>query len=443
MKRVTPWEITCPPEALNGCFALVDCNNFYASCERVFNPGLQGRPVVVLSNNDGCIVARSGEAKALGIGMGKPFFQCRDVIEKHSVHVFSSNYALYGSMSERVMTTLARFAPEMEVYSIDEAFLNLSGCDRLGEYNDLTKYAHAIRATVMQWTGIPVSIGIARTKTLAKVANRLAKKSDRAKGVFNLVDSPYMDQVLEQVNIFDVWGIGRQNGKKLKEKGVLNAKQLRDVDDRLIRKQMGVVGLRLVYELRGISCLSLETCPPPRKGIMSSRSFGRKIESLEELKEAVTAYVTNAAARLREQNLAAQLLTVFLTTNPYSKGDRQYSNSIVIRLPAATNNTAELIHHAMQGVERIFKKGFRYKKAGVMLDEIIPADQIQGTLFDHSDVERDKKLMETVDGLNTVMGSGTLKYAVQGSTQPWSGRCKNRSPRYTTSWKELVEVTAN
>ncbi len=443
MRRTTPQEITCPPEALNGCFALVDCNNFYASCERVFNPRLQGRPIVVLSNNDGCIVARSNEAKALGIGMGKPFFQCRDVIGKHRVHVFSSNYALYGSMSERVMATLAQFTPEMEIYSFDESFLYLSGCDHLSEYNDLTEYARTIRTTVMRWTGIPVSIGVARTKTLAKIANRLAKKSAGAKGVFNLIDSPYIDQVLEQVRVFDIWGIGKQNGKKLREKGVLNAKQLRDIDDNLIRKQMGVVGLRLVYELRGISCLSLETRPPPRKGIISSRSFGRKIESLEELKEAVTAYVTNAAAKLREQNLAARLLTVFLTTNPYSKSDGQYSNSIVVRLPAATNNTAELIHRAMRGVERIYKKSFRYKKAGVMLDELIPADQIQGTLFDYSNVERDKKLMETFDEVNTTMGSGTLKYATQGSTQPWSGRCKNRSPRYTTSWKELVNVAAN
>lgn len=439
----TTTAITLPPDARNRCFALVDCNNFYASCERVFDPKLKKQPVVVLSNNDGCIVARSGEAKALGIGMGKPFFQCRDIIEKHGVHVFSSNYTLYGNMSERVMNTLAQFTPEMEIYSIDEAFLNLSGCDHLGKHGGLTEYAHNVRATVMQWTGIPVSIGIARTKTLVKVANRLAKKSARAKGVFNLVDSPYMDKALERVCIADVWGIGRQSAKKLREKGVTNARQLRDIDDRLIRKQMGIVGLRLVYELRGISCLSLETCPPPRMGIMSSRSFGRKIESLEELKEAVTAYVTKAAIKLRKQNLAAQVLTVFLTTNPYSKDDRQYSNSVVFHLPAAINNTVELIHYAAQGVERIFKEGFRYKKAGVMLDELIPAGQIQTNLFDRGNARRNKKLMETIDLVNDIMGSGTLKYAAQGSTQPWSGKCKNRSPRYTTSWKELPTARAD
>lgn len=435
--------ITLPSEARNRCFALVDCNNFYASCERVFDPRLKGKSIVVLSNNDGCIVARSSEAKALGIGMGKPFFQCRDIIEKHGVHVFSSNYTMYGNMSERVMNTLAQFTPEMEIYSIDEAFLNLSGCDHLGKHGDLTEYARNICATVKQWTGIPVSIGIGRTKTLAKVANRIAKKSTHAKGVFNLIDSPYMDKVLERVGMADVWGIGRQSVKKLKDKGVTNAQQLRDINDRLIRKQMGIVGLRLVYELRGVSCLSLETCPPPRKGIISSRSFGRKIESLEELKEAVAAYVTKAAIKLRKQNLAAQILTVFLTTNPYSKNDKQYSKSIVFHLPTAINNTVELIHYAMQGVEQIFKEGYRYKKAGVMLAELIPACQIQTTLFDLSNNKRKNKLTETIDMINDTMGSGTLKYAVQGMTQPWSGKSENRSPRYTTSWKELLTARAD
>ena len=435
--------ITYPPEALNGFFALADCNNFFASCERVFNPKLNGRPVVVLSNNDGCIVARSGEAKALGITMGKPLFQCSDIINKYHVHVFSSNYTLYGNMSERVMNTLAQFTPEMEIYSIDEAFLNLSGCKHLIKHGGLTEYANHIRTTVMRWTGIPISIGIARTKTLAKIANRLAKKSTRAKGVLNLIDSPYLTQALERVAVADVWGLGWRSAKKLGKKGITNARQLRDIDDQYIRKQMGVVGLRLVYELRGISCLPLETCPPPRQGIISSRSFGRKVESIEELKEAVASYVTKAAVKLRQQNLAAQVLTVFLTTNPYSKNDKQYNNSVLFHLPTAINNTAELIHYAVRGVERIFKKGFRYKKAGVMLDELIPADQIQATLFDQSNTKRDKKLMETIDLVNDIMGSGTLKYAAQGSTQPWYGKCKNRSPRYTTNWKELLTVNAD
>ncbi|MFH1372965.1 MAG: Y-family DNA polymerase [bacterium] len=443
MKPTASREIIYSSGALNGCIALADCNNFYASCERVFNPGLHGRPVVVLSNNDGCIVARSGEAKVLGIGMGQPFFKCRDIIEKHNVHVFSSNYALYGNMSGRVMTTLAQFTPEMEIYSIDEAFLDLNGCDRLHGHDNLTEYARTIRATVIRWTGIPVSIGIARTKTLAKIANRLAKRSVKANGVLDLVDSPYMTRVLEKVHVGDVWGIGRRSTKWLVGRGIDNARQLRDIDDRVIRKRMGVVGLRLVYELRGISCLSLETCPPPRKGIISSRSFGRQIESLEELQEAVAAYITNAATKLRKQNLAARLLTVFLTTNPYSKSDGQYNNSIAIHLPRATNNTAELLHHAGRGMEKIFRQGFRYKKAGVMLDDLIPAGQVQATLFGDGDAGRNKKLMATVDSVNDRIGSGALRYAVQGSTQPWRGRCKNCSPRYTSSWEELVNVTAD
>ncbi len=443
MRSTTETAITLPTDARNRCFALVDCNNFYASCERAFDPRLENKPIVVLSNNDGCIVARSGEAKALGIGMGQPVFKCRDIIEKHGVLVFSSNYTLYGNMSERVMNTLSQFTPEMEIYSIDEAFLNLSGCDHLGKHGDLTEYARHICATVKQWTGIPVSIGIGRTKTLAKVANRIAKKSTRANGVFNLMNSPHMDKALEWVDISDVWGIGGRSTKKLKAYGINNALQLRDIDDQLIRRQMGIVGLRLVYELREISCLSLETCTPIRKGVTSSRSFGRKIESLDELKEAVAAYVTKAAIKLRKQNLAAQILTVFLTTNPYSKNDKQYSKSVVFHLPAAMNNTVELIHYAMQGVDKIFKEGYKYKKAGVMLAELIPAEQIQTTLFDLSNTKRKNKLTEAIDVINDIMGSGTLKYAIQGGTRPWNGKSENRSPRYTTSWKELPTAKAD
>ncbi|MBU8932906.1 MAG: Y-family DNA polymerase [candidate division Zixibacteria bacterium] len=440
MEKVAPQEITCSSRVLNDCIALVDCNNFYASCERVFNPKLQNKPIVVLSNNDGCIVARSNEAKALEIGMGQPFFKYRNVIEKHNVHVFSSNYALYGNMSGRVMATLAQFTPKMEIYSIDEAFLDLCGSDRFHGYNDLVEYAHTLRATVKQWTGIPVSIGIARTKTLAKIANRLAKKSTKVNGVLNLIDSPYMDQALEKVHVGDVWGIGRQSTKWLVGMNINNARQLRDIDDKVISKRMGVVGLRLVYELRGISCLLLETCSSPRKGIISSRSFGRRVESLDDLKESVAAFITNAAAKLRKQNLAARLLTVFLTTNPYSKNDKQYNNSIVIRLPGAINDTAQLLHHATRGTESIFRKGFRYKKAGVMLDNLIPADQAQATLFDDNNIKRNRKLMETIDSVNKKMGSGTLRYATQGSTQPWKGKCGNRSPCYTGNWDELVNV---
>ncbi len=267
-------------------FGLVDCNNFYVSCERVFNPALEGRPVIVLSNNDGCAVARSNEAKALGIKMGAPAFQLRDLIGKHQIQVFSSNYALYGDMSRRVMRSLSEFTPEIEIYSIDEAFLDLSGF----RHCDLTDYGHRIRSTVKQWTGIPVSIGIAETKTLAKIANRIAKKSQRAKSVLDLTHSPFQDRALEITDVADVWGIGRRYAHFLKQNGIHTALQLRDADDTFIKHKMGVTGTRLLQELRGVSCYALEQSPPRKKGITVSRSFKHAIQSLDELKEAIATY---------------------------------------------------------------------------------------------------------------------------------------------------------
>jgi DNA polymerase V len=409
----------------------------------VFNPKLQDKPIVVLSNNDGCIVARSNEAKKMGIGMGEPFFKFRQIIESNRVHVFSSNYTLYGDMSGRVMTTVSQFIPEAEIYSIDEAFLNMSGCDHLDGCNTLTDYARTIREAVKQWTGIPVSIGIARTKTLAKIANRLAKKSHKANGVLNLIDSPYMDQALQNVYVWDVWGVGKNHGRRLAEQGILTAKQLRDMSDARIRKQMGVLGVRLVYELRGISCIPLETVAPPRKGIISSRSFGHKVTSVSALREAVAAYVTEAACKLRSQQSAARLLTVFLMTNHFSKQDKQYSNRIIIHLPVATNDTGELIHYAMVGIKKIFRKGYWYQKAGVMLDELIPDDQVQMNLFDHTHARRRQKLLRTIDRVNSTIGTRTLKYATQGTSQPWKMKSELKSPRYTTSWEELPVAAAN
>ena len=427
-------------EAINSVYALVDCNNFYASCERVFNPKLKNAPIVVLSNNDGCIVARSNEVKAMGVGMGEPYFKFKETIESNNVHVFSSNYTLYGDMSRRVMSTLSHFAPEFEIYSIDEAFLNLRGCDRVDGFKNLTEYGRHIRETVLKWTGIPVSIGIARTKTLSKIANRLAKKSEKTGGVLDLVDSPYIDKALERVDVWDVWGIGRKHGRRLIDKGIVNAKQLRDIDDKVVRKQMGIVGLRLVYELRGISCQRLETVVPKRKGVVSSRSFGRKVTDKNELRESVSAHVANGAERLRKQNLAARLLTIFVLTNPFSKQDEQYSNSITIKLPHGSSNTSELMHYAMHGVEKIFREGYKYKKAGIMLDNLIPDDQVQATLFDQTDNGKFKKIMTMLDAVNDKLGANTLTYASQGTTRPWKMKCELRTPKYTTSWKQLVQV---
>jgi len=282
---------------MNPIFALADCNNFYASCERVFAPALEKEPIVVLSNNDGCVVARSNEAKTLGIPMGVPVFQVQNLIQAHQIRVYSSNYTLYGDMSRRVMETLCQFTPALEIYSIDEAFLDLTGC----RSQDLAGYGRTIRNTVKKWTGIPVSIGIARTKTLAKLANRLAKKSAKAAGVLDLTDSPYLPLALENTEIQDIWGVGPGFAKRLRQAGIQTALQLRDADDGWVRKHLGVVGLRTVYELRGISCYGLVLSPPGKKNIVVSKSFGRKSETLEELSEALAAYAARAAEKLRRR----------------------------------------------------------------------------------------------------------------------------------------------
>ncbi len=431
-----------PPEATQQCFALVDCNNFYASCERVFNPKLKGKPILVLSSNDACIIALSNEAKVFGIKVGAPLFENAHIVKKNKIITCSSNFSLYGDMSQRVMSILSGFAPELEVYSIDEAFLNLKGCDYLNNTNDITEYARTIGSTILKCTGLPVSIGIASTKALAKIANRHAKKSDKANGVFNLLDSPHINEALEKIEVVEIWGVGYRSARKLTARGIANARQLRDVDDKFIRRIMGISGLRLVYELRGISCLSLDSCPAPRKGIMSSQSFGRKVDNINDIKEAVTAFVSNTANKLRSQKSAARVLTVFLMTDYYNKFDPWHSESAVMKLPSATNHTAELVRCAMKGVEQIFKKGCRYKKAGVRLDELVPADQAQISLFAGKSFDHSQKLMDVIDFLNDRLGSGTLRYATQGTIHPWKAKSEMVSPRYTTSWEELVKVSA-
>jgi DNA polymerase V len=419
-------------------FALVDCNNFYVSCERVFRPSLNGKPVVVLSNNDGCVIARSEEAKALGIPMGLPFFHMREQFPNRSIEVYSSNYALYGDMSARVMAILKQFSPEVEVYSIDEAFLNLAGCG----HRDLTSYAQRIRHAVRQWTGIPIAIGIGATKTLAKLANHLSKRSREADGVVDLTVAAAQDEVLKSVLVKDVWGIGRSYTRLLQNHGIYTAQDLRDADDRWIRRQMGVVGVRIVWELRGISCLPLARHPPRKKSLMVSRSFGRPISTLAEMREAVAAYTTRAAEKLRRHQLTTGMMTVFLMTNPFKADAPQYTNDIKITLPVSTSDTAELIAYALVGIEQVFQAGYRYKKAGVRLTELVPEHQIQLNLFDARDRERAQKLMQTIDDINTQMGVGAIQYAVAGLQPRWQMRRSRMSPRYTTKWQELVVVRA-
>lgn len=419
-------------------FALVDANNFYVSCERVFDPKLEGKPVVVLSNNDGIVVARSNEAKALGIGMGVPEFQIRDLIRRHDVQVFSSNYVLYGDMSQRVMETLAQFTPNLEVYSIDEAFLSMSGFAS----RDLTEYGHTIRTKMKQWTGIPVSIGIAETKTLAKVAARVAKRSKDTASVFDLTAAADRESLLAALPVGDVWGIGPNWAQLLKRHGITTALALRDADVHWVRRTMGVVGERLVRELRGVSCLPLEDCPPSKQGITVSRSFGRPVTSLPEMREAVATYIARAAEKLRGEGLAVNVLTVFLTTNTF-KDEPQYSNAVTIKLPISTDSTSDLLRYALPGVERIFRDGYRYKKAGVMLTALVPASQVQGHLFDQQDRERSGRLMRVLDRLNDRIGARTLRYAAEGMTQCWKAKFERRSPAYTTNWQDLPVAKAS
>jgi len=425
---------------MKSIFALVDCNNFYVSCERVFDRRLAGRAVVVLSNNDGCVVARSNEAKQLGIGMGVPFFQVQNVIEKHGVLVFSSNYTLYGDMSQRVMATLSRFAPKLEIYSIDEAFLDMSTFAHL----DLTEYARQIRETVKKWTGIPVSIGIGHTKTLAKIANRLAKHSQKTQGVLNLTDSPWLDRALEQTDVANIWGVGSAYAQKLKNKGITNALQLRNADDGWVRRNLTVMGLRSVYELRGESCFPLEVNPPPQKGLAVSRSFGTRVEKLEDLQEAIALYATRAAEKLRRQKLAAHLMTVFVMTNLFeTKKEKRYFNSHTVEFPTATNDTTELLQSALQAARKIYQPGYRFKKAGVLLEGLIDQDKVQACLFDSTDRARSQRLMQTIDHINSSMPPDTLRWAASGLQRPWQTKSQKRSRRYTTNWNELPEVKSN
>jgi DNA polymerase V len=393
--------------------------------------------VIVLSNNDGCAVARSNEAKALGIKMGAPVFKIRDVIERHQVQVLSSNYALYGDLSQRVMATLAEFTPDVEVYSIDEAFLDLAGFT----HQDLTRYAQTMRTTVRQWTGIPISIGIAPTKTLAKIANRIAKKTPELDGVFVLPEANEQSTLLSQIPVSDIWGIGRQWAKRLTQQGIETALQLRDANEWQIKQQMGIVGMRMVLELRGVPCLPLELCPPPKQMRTVSRSFGRPVESLRDLKEAIATHTSTAAAKLRRDRLNASLLSVFVMTNRFKPDEPQYQNAIAVRLPVPTNSTPDLIRFAVRATERLYRPGYRYKKAGVSLMELAPASLVQRDLFEDPDQrERTERLMEVMDTLNQKYGTGTLRYAVSGLQPSWQIQSAWRSPRFTTRWDELLAV---
>ncbi len=406
--------------------ALVDANNFYVSCERVFNPRLEGKPVVVLSNNDACVVARSNEVKALGVKMGTPMFEMRSVIRQHNIQVFSSNYALYGDLSRRVMEVLGQFTPEVEVYSIDEAFLCLAG-------QSYETVSQNIQATVGQWTGIPVSVGVATTKTLAKIANHQAKQQG---GVCVLLEP---EPLLATLPVSEIWGIGRRLTQRLEAQGITTALHLQQADLAMIRQLLGIVGVRTVLELRGISCLPLELCPPPRKSYCVSRGFGRPVASLAELKEAIACYGSTAAAKLRRDRRVAQTIQVFITTSRFRPSEPQYANSETLVLPYPTNDTSTIVRAGLGATERLYRPGYSYHKAGVMLMDLSEGAICQGSLFiDEGRRERAGQLMDAIDRLNRQFGAGTVRWAAEGLQQGWRMRAEWRSPRFTTRWDELV-----
>lgn len=420
-----------PPRRL----ALVDCNNFYASCERVFQPAWGQRPVGVLSNNDGCLVARSNELKEAGVPMGAPYFKIRPQLDAMDAIVVSSNYALYGDLSARVMETLSQFAPEMEVYSIDEAWLDLTGIDT----TCLDAYARHIAATVKQHTGIPVSLGIAPTKVLAKIANRLCKKRKIPGQVFNLGSADCLDGVLASIEVGDVWGIGPRWAKTLNSIGIATARDLRDADAALMGKRYNVVMERLILELRGIPCLEFEDIQP-KKQIIASRSFGQRVVDLDPLLEAVSLHATRAGEKLRSQGSVCGAIQASIRTGRHNPNEPYYGNAALVQFPVSTADTRKLIGAAREAVRQIYRKGYRYQKAGVMLVDISPADQLQLGLFETGDSAQSQALMQCVDQLNRRYGRGAVFFASEGTRQSWAMKRERMTQAYTTKWSEVPVV---
>jgi len=418
-------------------FALVDCNNFYASCERVFNPSLNGRPVVVLSNNDGCVIARSNEAKALGIPMGAPAFEYAKLFDNHNVHVFSSNYALYGDMSSRVMNLLSEFTPEVEIYSIDEAFLKFVGF----ELYDLNEIGMKMKHRVTKGTGIPISIGFAPSKALAKVANRIAKKfPDRTNGVYVMGSEEKRIKALKWLPIEDVWGIGRRHAKRLKALNIHNAYQFTQLSDDWVRKHMTVVGLRLKHDLEGKPSLDLEA-PSNKKMIATTRSFNGMITDYGKIRERVSTYAVSCGEKLRRQQSHCNMLMVFVHTNGFRKDLPQYGRNIVVKTQYPTNSSIDLVRYAVAGLEAIFKEGYHYKKAGVIVMGLTPDSQKQYTLFTEENPKH-QPLMSVVDRLNKAYGNNKVKFGSQSLGRQWKMKQERLSPRYSTNIDEVIEIKA-
>ena len=413
--------------------ALIDCNSFYVSCERLFNPKIKNVPVVVLSNNDGCVISRSTEAKKIGIKMGEPYFKVKELVKKNNVQIFSSNYSLYGDLSRRVMKVLKGFSDKIEIYSIDEAFIDLSHI----KDENIEDYGKKIRERVLKWTGIPTSVGISCTKTLSKVANHVAKKNKT--GVIFLKDN--IDDVLKNFDISDIWGVGRQLSKLYIKNGINNAYKLKNISNSWVKKSTNVLGAKTVMELRGIPCINLETEETKRKSCCVSRSFGRKIESLNKLKESITTHCLNAAEKIRNDNQTTRSITVFIRTSPFDKNRKYYSNSLTIDLPVATNNSLELVKVAIDGLKKIYKYGYFYQKAGVILSKLSEAGEKNLNLLTPILENKSQTLMKAIDVTNAKYGRNVISVAQAGINNSWKMRREHSSKIDTASFDSLPKIS--
>jgi DNA polymerase V len=417
-------------------YALVDCNNFYVSCERVFQPRYEGLPVVVLSNNDGCAIARSEEAKAVGIEMAVPIHYTGELLKQHNVKLFSSNYTLYGDMSRRVYEVLSHFSALIEHYSIDESFLFLGDMP----FHSLERIAVTLRRRVRQWTGIPVSVGLAPTKTLAKLANRYAKKIHREVGVYSLDSKEKTEAVLKWCEIGDVWGIGPQYARKLRSMGIDTAYQFTLLQEEWVRKNMTVVGQRMFNELRGIPSIRFEEVAPPKKGICTSKSFGALITDKQDIKKAVANHAARCAEKLRRQQSCTSVVQVFLETNQFRKEDRQYHKQLTMQLPVATNSTNLLICYASQAIDMLYKTGYNFHKVGVYVTGIVPQTGVQSAIYSVENKTRNKAVMKALDGINGCMGRDKVRFAVQGYSEKWKLRMDHLSKCYTTRLDHVIRI---
>ena len=417
-------------------FSLVDCNNFYASCERVFNPKLDKKPIVILSNNDGCVISRSNEAKSLGIPMGAPAFKYDSVFKKNKIHVFSSNFPLYGDMSSRVMNILSSYTPNIEIYSIDEAFLELKGFEN---YN-LEEYGKEIRKKILKWTGIPVSIGFAPTKALAKVANRISKKFDKkTTGVYVINSKEKREKTLKWLKIEDVWGIGFKHATRLKSYKINKAYDFITLPDDWVRKQMSVVGLRLKKALEGKSVLSIEENRSPKKAIATTRSFEKNLTSFEDLKERISTFSICCSEKLRSQKSNCNSIYIFVKSNRHQKNKSQYRNGIVLTLPYASSSSITISKYALEGLKKIYKKGIEYKKAGVIVLGLIPNSKLQLNIFEKENPKH-QILMKTLDFITKKEGPNKIKLANQDLKKVWKMKQTKLSSRYTTELNEIIAL---